>query len=176
MKSSTEAELVGASDFIPWTLWLKRILEGQGYVMDRTIFYQDNESAIKMEKNGIRSCGEKTRHIKIRYFFIKDILENDEIDLKYCRTEVMLADLLTKPLQGSLSKRTRDIIMSITTFPAEECIGDYRKVSKHIQVENTAGTRTDVENVSQSCSILLLTLVYKNAIVVLISTLTRFDM
>ena len=48
-----------------------------------------------MEKNGIMSCEEKTRHIKIRYFFIKDILENDKIDLKHCRTEVMLADLLT---------------------------------------------------------------------------------
>ena len=91
-KSSTEAELMGASDFIPWTLWLKRFLEGQGYTMDRTIFYQDNESAIKMEKNGMRSCGEKSRHIQIRYFFIKDILENENIDLKHCRTEVMLAD------------------------------------------------------------------------------------
>ena len=66
--------------------------------MDRTIFYQDNESTIKMEKNGLRSCGKKSRHIKIRYFFIKDILENDDLDLKHCRTEVVLAIFLTKPL------------------------------------------------------------------------------
>ena len=76
LKSSTDAELIGASDFISWTLWLRRSLEGQGYTMDRTIFYQDNDSAIKIEKNGLRSCGGKSRHIKIRYFFIKDILEN----------------------------------------------------------------------------------------------------
>lgn len=101
-KSSTEAELVSASDFIPWTLWLKRILEGQGYIMDRTIFYQDNESAIKMEKNGLKSRGSKSRRIKIKYFFIKDILDNEGAELKHCRTEVMLADFLTKPLQGSL--------------------------------------------------------------------------
>ena len=62
--------------------------------MDRTIFYQDNESAIKMEKNGLRSCGDKSRHIKIRYFFIKDILDNEDISLEYCGTELMLADFL----------------------------------------------------------------------------------
>ena len=58
-KSLTKVELIGASDFIPWTLWFKRVLEGQGYTMDRTIFYQDNESTIKIEKNGMRSCREK---------------------------------------------------------------------------------------------------------------------
>ena len=93
--------------------------------MDRTIFYQDNESAIKMEKNGLKSCGSKSRHIKIRYFFIKDILDNDVIDLKHCKTEIMLVNFLTKPPQGSLLRRTRDIIMGITPFPGEERVGDY---------------------------------------------------
>ena len=137
-KSSTEAELIGASDFIPWTLWLKRFLESQGYTMSRTIFYQDNESAIKMEKNGMKSCGEKSRHIKIRYFFIKDILENEDISLEHCRTEVMLADFLTKPLQGSLFRRMRDIIMGITPFPSEERVGDYRKMSGESRLNSTS--------------------------------------
>ena len=136
-KSSTESELVGASDFIPWTLWLKRVLEEQGYKMSRTIFYQDNESAIKLEKNGLRSCGEKSRHIKIRYFFIKDILENENIDLRHCRTEIMLADFLTKPLQGSVFRMMRDIIMGVTPFPIEERVEDFRKV--------TIGNRSNTE-------------------------------
>ena len=73
--------------------------------MDRTIFYQNNESAINMEKNGLRSCGYKSRHIKIRYYFIKDILENEYISLEHCRTELMLVDFLTKTLQGSVLRR-----------------------------------------------------------------------
>ena len=111
--------------------------------MDRTIFYQDNESAIKMEKNGLKSCGSKSRHIKIRYFFIKDILDNEGIELKHCKTEVMLADFLTKPLQGSQFRMMRDIIMGITPFPVEERVGDYRKVTKNVDVADTTGARTD---------------------------------
>ena len=51
-KSSTEAELVGASDFIPNTLWVKWFLEKQGYSIQTNIFYQDNQRAILLEKNG----------------------------------------------------------------------------------------------------------------------------
>jgi hypothetical protein len=64
-KSSTESEIVGASDYIPWTLWAKGFLQHQGYTLDRNIFYQDNESAMKIEKNGRKSCGDKSRHIHI---------------------------------------------------------------------------------------------------------------
>ena len=70
-KSSTESEFVSASDYITWPLWLKRVLQHQGYKLDFNIFYQDNESAIKLEKNGAQSCGEKSRHIKIRYFLLR---------------------------------------------------------------------------------------------------------
>lgn len=138
-KSSTETELVGASDYIPWTLWSKRFLECQGYKMTRNIFYQDNESAIKMEKNGLKSCGEKSRHINIRYFFIKDILENENIDVKHCGTELMIADFLTKPLQGMVFKRMRDIIMGVTPFPVEERVGEYTNNTdkKLIATKNT---------------------------------------
>ena len=70
-KSSTELEVVGASDYIPWILWAKRFLEKQGYNLKRNIFYQDTESTMKIEKNGRLSCGNKSRHIYIRYFLLK---------------------------------------------------------------------------------------------------------
>uniref|UniRef100_A0A7S2RES4 Reverse transcriptase Ty1/copia-type domain-containing protein n=1 Tax=Eucampia antarctica TaxID=49252 RepID=A0A7S2RES4_9STRA len=85
-KSSTESEVVDAGDFIPWTMWSRRIIKEQGYGMKRTLFYQDNDSAMKMEKNGLKSCGDKSRNINIKYFFIKDVLEKKEIDLKHCET------------------------------------------------------------------------------------------
>ena len=88
--------------------------------MKLNIFYQDNESAIKMEKNGIGSASNKLRHINIRYFFIKDIIQRERLMVKHCPTEIMIADYLTKPTQGTLFKKLRDILMGIAPFPMEE--------------------------------------------------------
>jgi RNase adaptor protein for sRNA GlmZ degradation len=49
-KSSTEAEVVGASDYLPNTLWVKSFMEAQGHEMIENYFEQDNESAIELEK------------------------------------------------------------------------------------------------------------------------------
>jgi hypothetical protein len=110
-KSSTEAELVGASDYLPHAIWARKFMEKQGYPITHNIFYQDNESAIRFEKNGRKSCGPNSRHIDIRYFFIKDRLETDGFTVEHCPTEQMLADFFTKPLQGNLFRRLREVIM-----------------------------------------------------------------
>ena len=49
-KSSTETEIIGSSDYIPWTLWDKRFLQAQGYILRRNIFYQDNMRAMRLKK------------------------------------------------------------------------------------------------------------------------------
>lgn len=78
-----------------------------------------------IEKNGDKSCDQKSGRINRRYIFIKDILENESIDVRHCRTENMVYDFLRKLLQGSQFKRSRDIIMGITSFPVEEHVEDY---------------------------------------------------
>ena len=50
-KSSTGAEIVGASDYLAHTVWLAGFMKDQGYPITRKIFYQDNLSAIQIEKN-----------------------------------------------------------------------------------------------------------------------------
>ena len=82
-KSSTEAELVGVSEYLPYNLWFLNFLEHQGYPVQSNILYQDNESAIRMEKNGRNSCTGNSRHINIRYFFVKDRIDNGEV-VKAC--------------------------------------------------------------------------------------------
>ena len=67
-KSSTEAEVVGVADMLPYNIWLRNFLKSQGYILTENILYQDNQSAIRMEKNGRRSCTGNSRHISIRYF------------------------------------------------------------------------------------------------------------
>lgn len=122
-KSSTEAEVVGASDYLPWTIWYAKFLYHQGYEVKMNVFYQDNESAMRMERNGTASCGEKSRHINIRYFFIKDVILRENIDIEHCPTEMMVADFYTKPLQGSLFRKMRDYIMGLAPSLSEERVG-----------------------------------------------------
>ena len=69
VKSSTEAEVVGVSDYLPYNLWKRNFLKEQGYPLENNIIYQDNSSALKMETNGRNSCTGKSRHIDVRYFF-----------------------------------------------------------------------------------------------------------
>jgi hypothetical protein len=110
-KSTTESEFVGASDYLPSPIWGKKFLEAQGYTIKENIFHQDNEGAIRFETNGRRSCGPNSRHIDIRYFFIKDRLEIENFKVKYCPTKQMLADFFTKPLQGKLFRKLRAVVM-----------------------------------------------------------------
>jgi hypothetical protein len=56
-------------------------------------------SAMSLEKNGRVSSSKHTTHIKAKYFLIKDYYDAEEIDIKFCPTDEMWADILTKPLQ-----------------------------------------------------------------------------
>lgn len=145
-KSSTESEVVGASDYIPWTVWSKRFLAEQGNILRRIIFYQDIQSVTKMESNGRKSRREKSRHTDIRYFCIKDIIRRDDIEVVHCLTKRMIADYYTKPSQGSLFKKMRDILLGITPFPTEE---RFKLNEKTIRKPNGISTRVKaVENSS----------------------------
>jgi hypothetical protein len=57
-------------------------MEGQGYSIKENTFYQDNQSTIRFEKNGRKSCGPNSKHIDIRYFFIKDRLEIEDFNVE----------------------------------------------------------------------------------------------
>ncbi len=99
-KSSTEAELVGVDDAIVMVLWTQLFLEEQGYPIDENIVYQDNKSAILLEENGKKSSSQCTRHLNIRYFFITDQIKQGNVVVKFCPTDGMVADFMSKPLQG----------------------------------------------------------------------------
>ena len=111
VKSSTEAELVGTSEYLPYNLWLLLFLSAQGYEIKDNVLYQDNQSTILMLKNGRNSCTGNSRHIHIRYFFVKDRVDKKELRIEYCPSLIMLADFFTKPLQGLLFQKFRDVIM-----------------------------------------------------------------
>ena len=111
LKSATESELVSASEYLPYTIWFKHFMEEQGFKIMVNVLYQDNKSAILMEINGRNSCTGNSRHIHIRYFWMKDRVDNKEVRLEYLSTHIMLADYFTKPLQGSQFRSLREFIM-----------------------------------------------------------------
>jgi hypothetical protein len=100
-KSSTETELVAVHDKSGDILWTKNFLEAQGYTISHNIIYQDNMSTLYLEKNGRLSSSKRTKHIKAKYLYIRHYHNSGELELQYCPTDMMWADVLTKPLQGS---------------------------------------------------------------------------
>ena len=112
-RSSTEAELIAVDDKISKVIWTKKFLEYQGFPVKLNIVYQDNESAIKLERNGKESSGKRTRHFDIRYFYVTDLISRKEVQVEYCPTDDMLADYMTKPTVGSKFNNFRSSIMNI---------------------------------------------------------------
>ena len=89
-------------------------IEAQGYDNAKTVIYQDNESAILLERNGQASSSQGTRHINVRYYFITDRIKSGEVSVQYCNTKEMVADYFTKPLQGQLFYKLRAYILNIS--------------------------------------------------------------
>ena len=123
-KSSTEAELVGASDYLSNTIWVQNFMAAQGYPISQSFFEQDNESTLKMIKNGRASAGSRSKHIDIRYFWITDRLKTDNITARHCDTLSMLSDFLSKPLQGSLFRKFRDVLLGYSPLSSLGRVND----------------------------------------------------
>ena len=112
-RSSTESEIVGVDDCMPAVCWTRYFMEAQGYGINANIVYQDNQSAILMEKNGKASSSKRTKHINIRYYFVTDRINQKEMTVEWCPTGDMTGDYMTKPTQGALFKKFRDQIMGV---------------------------------------------------------------
>ena len=108
-KSSTEAELVTLSDAVSLAAYNVNFLKGQGYDVSATLM-QDNMSTMKLAQNG-RSTSDRTKHVDVRYFFVKQYLDNGVMKIEHCPTKQMISDILTKPLQGESFRLLRDLLL-----------------------------------------------------------------
>ena len=96
--STAEAEYVALSLAAQETVWLRRLMEELNQdVTNPTIIFDDSQSATALAKNP--QFHRKTKHIDIRYHFIRDQVEKGFVTIKYCASADMLADILTKGLQ-----------------------------------------------------------------------------
>ncbi|KAJ9561064.1 hypothetical protein OSB04_006224 [Centaurea solstitialis] len=93
--STAEAEYVAAACCCSQVLWMKTQLADFGYTMHRIPIYCDSKSAIQITANPVQHS--RTKHIDIRYHFIKDHVEKGNIELYFVESDYQLADLFTKP-------------------------------------------------------------------------------
>nr|GFC15034.1 hypothetical protein [Tanacetum cinerariifolium] len=94
--SSTEAEYIALSGCCAQILWMRSQLSDYGLVFNKIPMYCDNKSAIALCCNNVQHS--RSKHIDIRYHFIKEQVEQGVIELYFVNTEYQLADLFTKAL------------------------------------------------------------------------------
>ena len=87
---------------------MKKLLSDYGITQDTMVVYCDNSSAIDISKNPVQHS--KTKHIKIRYHFIRDLVERKIVVLEYVLTERQNADIFTKPLDRNKFDTLRQVI------------------------------------------------------------------
>ena len=95
--SSSEAEYMAASQASCEAIWLRKMLVGLfGQELRPTMIFCDNQSCIKLMENPV--FHDRSKHIEIRYHFIRDCVQWGAVKLEYISTEEQVADILTKSL------------------------------------------------------------------------------
>ena len=105
--STTEAEYMALYSATQEAIWLRRLFVELKIMKDKPIkIHQDNQGCIALSKNHM--CQQRTKHIDIKYHFVREKVQNKEIELEYLPTTKMIADTLTK----NLPRKTFEIYRS----------------------------------------------------------------
>ncbi|XP_055527250.1 uncharacterized protein LOC129719859 [Wyeomyia smithii] len=95
--STMEAEYIALSEAAQEAVWLRRLLSELGEMQDHvTLMYEDNRSCLDFVS--LDRQNKRRKHIDTKLYHAKDLCAKGVIELKYCSTDEMVADILTKPL------------------------------------------------------------------------------
>ncbi|KAG5895863.1 hypothetical protein JTB14_012248 [Gonioctena quinquepunctata] len=90
-------------------MFLRNLLEDLGEKqLESTTIHEDNQSCLEMIRKGHYS--NRTKHMDIKYDFLKGVEDQGVLGYTYCPTENMIADLLTKPIQATDLNKLRILI------------------------------------------------------------------
>ena len=115
--STAEAEYIALASTAQEAVWLRQLTTelGNGSAEVTTIF-EDNQAAISMSKNP--QFHGRAKHISIKYHFVREQVSDGTVRLKYCRTQDMVADILTKGLHRDQFTKLR-MISGIVSMPRQ---------------------------------------------------------
>ena len=104
--SSTESEYIAATHSSRHLIWLRSLLAELGHDQPSpSLLYMDNQSAMALAQDD--QFHPRTKHIDIRYHFIRYLIKSGAIALVYCPTQDMIADIMTKGLARPLNDKHR---------------------------------------------------------------------
>ena len=108
-KSTTETEYVALSTACQEGIWLRRLLDEISIKQhDPTVIYEDNQGAIQLSKNP--KFHSRTKHIDVSYHYNRQQVNQNTVSVKYCTSEDMLADIMTKGLSKVQFQKFRDML------------------------------------------------------------------
>ena len=106
--STTEAEYMAATEAVKEAIWLRGLVGSLGLKQEITVVHCDSQSAIYLTKN--QMYHERTKHIDVRYHFLREIISQGDIAVKKISTSDNPADMLTKPIPVSKFMHCLDLI------------------------------------------------------------------
>jgi hypothetical protein len=117
--STAESEYMAAGSATQEAIWLKGLMEElKLFDVSKTIsIYEDNEGCIALSKNP--QDHKRTRHIQVKYHFLRSHVQDKTIAFPYIPTKDQLADMLTKGLTGPMLKNFATLLGYETSQPGE---------------------------------------------------------
>ena len=122
--STAEAEYVAAYSASCEVVWLQKLLSNLfDLQMDATCIHCDNQSCVKLSENPV--FHDKSKHIEIKYHYIRDMVQRGAVKLQYVATEEQIADVLMNPLARMKFEYFRErhgvLHVSFSTFKLALC-------------------------------------------------------
>ena len=113
--STSEADYIALSYAVQEAIWLKLLLASFGVIVDKPIIIkEDNQGAIAIAKDPVKHT--RAKHIDIRFHFLRDVVKRGDIQLEYCMTENMTADVLTNSVSKNKFVKCRNE-MGLQVYP-----------------------------------------------------------
>ncbi|CAA7045319.1 unnamed protein product [Microthlaspi erraticum] len=109
--STIEAEYIALTEAVKEAIWIKGLLKNMGFGEERAMVWCDSQSAICLSKNNV--FHERTKHISYKYHFIREVIEEGEVEVSKVHTSVNPADILTKSVRVSTFESALDALRLI---------------------------------------------------------------
>ena len=119
-QSTAEAEYIAASSAVSQVIWIRKILSDLGCLTyGATTIYCDSKSAVAIAKNPVDHG--RTKHIKVKYHFIREAEGTHQVSLIHCGSNEQVADIFTKPLPRDKFQHFRTALGMMSQRSKEEC-------------------------------------------------------